>query len=139
MFRQLSPKDAVQNIDCKTREDCSGDLNPQSIPLGQHFAATMPRFHKPVGVKHVSDAVGGEENKDSASQNLFPKGALVHGPLPATNSSSRNVLRQRLIDNWPTCPSNERYVDVTPTIRAAKIPLGHIIATVRLLNDGKSG
>jgi hypothetical protein len=83
IYRQLSPKDAVENVDCKTREDCSGDLNPQSIPLGQHFAATMPRFHKPVGVKHVSDAVGGEKNKDSASQNLFPKGALVHGPLPA--------------------------------------------------------
>jgi hypothetical protein len=98
IFRQLSPKDAVENVDCKTCEDCSGDLNPQSIPLGQHFAATMPRFQKPVGVKHVSDAVGGEEHKDSASENLFPKGALVHGPLPATNSSSRNVLRQRLIE-----------------------------------------
>jgi len=108
IFRQLSPKDAVENVDCKTREDCSDDLNPESIPLGQHFATTMPRFHKPVGVKHVSDAVGGEEYRDSASQNLFPKGALVHGPLPATNSSSRNVLRQRLIDNWPTCPVNER-------------------------------
>jgi hypothetical protein len=99
IFRQLLPKDAVENVDCKTREDCSDDLNTQSIPLGQHFAATMPRFHKPVGVKHVSDAVGGEEYEDSASQNLFPKTALVHGPLPATNGSSGNVLRQRRFIN----------------------------------------
>jgi hypothetical protein len=123
MLRQLSPKDAVENVDCKTCEDCPGDLNPQSILLGQHFAATMPGFDKPVGVKQVSDAVGGEEYKDSASQDLFPKGALVHGPLPATNSSSRNVLRQRLIDNWPTCPVNERYRDITTVAMLGKAPL----------------
>jgi hypothetical protein len=73
IYQQLLPKDAVENVDCKTREDCSGKLNSQSIPLGQHFAATMPRFHKPVGVNHVGDAVGGKEYEDSAPRISFQR------------------------------------------------------------------
>jgi hypothetical protein len=80
ILQQLSVKDAVKNVDCKNCEDCSDDLNPQSIPFGQHFAATVPRFHKAVGIKHVSDTVSSKENEKSASKNLFPKTVVEHSP-----------------------------------------------------------
>jgi len=86
ILQQLSLKDAVENIDCKTREDCSDDLNTQSVPLGQHFAATVLRFHKPVGIKHVRNAVGSKEYEDSASQNLFPKTVVVHSPVTSQST-----------------------------------------------------
>jgi hypothetical protein len=57
----LASEDAVKDVDCKTREDGPGDPNPQSIPVGQHFTATVRWLHEVIGKNDVSNAVA---NKD---------------------------------------------------------------------------
>jgi hypothetical protein len=54
-------EDAEENVDCEAREDGPSDLNAQSIPVGQHFTATVPRLHKSIGTNHVSNAVASKE------------------------------------------------------------------------------
>jgi len=59
--QDLASEDAEENVDCEARENGPSDLNPHSIPVGQHFTATVPRLHKTIGINHVSDAVASKE------------------------------------------------------------------------------
>jgi hypothetical protein len=78
MLRQLREigllvaSDAVENVKSTCREDDADEANLKAIRFGQQFAASMPRLHKTVGTKRMSDSKPSEEHEDGVGQQLSP-------------------------------------------------------------------